>query len=93
MSKIGRNPPVTDIDNPTWTAEDFARARPGREVLSPEILSAFGKPRGRPKAAEPKEPVTLRFSRGVAEHLRASGPGWQTRVNTAIAGLIKEGKL
>lgn len=32
-----------DDDNPEWTAEDFARARPAAEMLPPEVLAAFGK--------------------------------------------------
>jgi uncharacterized protein (DUF4415 family) len=38
MSKR-RDPEQTDQENPEWTAEDFARARPASEVLS-EIFGA-----------------------------------------------------
>ena len=31
------NPALLDDDNPEWTAEDFARARPAAEVL-PELM-------------------------------------------------------
>ena len=35
-------PDMTDPDNPEWTDEDFARARPIEEVLPPKVLaSAF----------------------------------------------------
>lgn len=40
--------------------------------------------RGRPKAAEPKQLVSLRLDRELVERLRAQGPGWQTRVNEAL---------
>jgi len=30
-----------DPDNPEWTAEDFARARPASEVLPPEVYAAL----------------------------------------------------
>ena len=33
-------PDMTDPDNPEWTEEDFARARPIEEVLSPEVIAA-----------------------------------------------------
>jgi hypothetical protein len=36
-------PDLDDPDNPEWTAEDFARARPASEVLPPEVIAAFGK--------------------------------------------------
>jgi uncharacterized protein (DUF4415 family) len=29
----------------------------------------------------------------VLDHLRSSGPGWQTRVNDALARLIDKGSL
>ncbi len=40
--------------------------------------------RGRPPTAAPKQQVTLRLDPEVISRLRASGPGWQTRVNDAL---------
>ena len=40
--------------------------------------------RGRPKLASAKRQVTLRLDPDIVERLRASGPGWQTRVNEAL---------
>lgn len=37
--------------------------------------------RGRPFAADPKVPVTLRLDSDVVCHFRATGKGWQTRIN------------
>jgi uncharacterized protein (DUF4415 family) len=73
-----------DPDNPTWTAEDFARARPGAEVLPPDVVAAFGKPRGRPKAVAPKVAVKLRLDPDVVAAFKATGAGWQTRINTSL---------
>lgn len=87
------DPDLTDPDNPEWTESDFARARPAHEVLPPAVLAQFTRTRGRPKVEDPKEPVTIRFDAPVAQHLRQSGKGWQTRVNDAVAGLIAAGKL
>jgi len=39
---------------------------------------------GRPKGSGKKEMVTLRLDRDVIELFRASGPGWQTRLNDAL---------
>jgi len=81
-----------DDDSPEWTDEMFARARPGAEVLPPEVLAAFGKPRGRPKAAAAKVAVKLRLDPDVIEGFKAGGPGWQTRINTTLkAALAKRG--
>lgn len=40
--------------------------------------------RGRPRAAQTKVPVKLRLDPDVVEVLRATGPGWQTRVNRML---------
>jgi len=39
---------------------------------------------GRPPAAATKERVTIRLSREVVTRFRASGPGWQTRLDAAL---------
>jgi uncharacterized protein (DUF4415 family) len=74
----------TDPDSPEWTAEDFRRARPAREVL-PEIFGAtmakrLLRPRGRPKSAAPSQSISLRLPPDVLARWKAKGPGWQTRM-------------
>jgi uncharacterized protein (DUF4415 family) len=39
---------------------------------------------GRPKAEITKERITIRLSAEVLAQFRATGPGWQTRINTAL---------
>ncbi|MDR6874561.1 uncharacterized protein (DUF4415 family) [Bosea sp. BE125] len=46
--------------------------------------------RGRPPLAEPKVSTTIRLSRNVLSHFKAGGPGWQTRIDEALAELIKK---
>jgi uncharacterized protein (DUF4415 family) len=82
-------PPVMfDDENPEWTEEDFARARRGEDV--PEhIRAAFpntGKPRGRPvgTTTSNKTQVALRIDNDTLERFKASGPGWQSRINAAL---------
>ena len=76
-----------DPDNPEWTEEDFARARPAVEVV-PEIVAAYraGKLTLPPYARKehPKTRVTIRLDADVVARLRADGPGWQTRANAAL---------
>lgn len=48
-----------------------------------EAVQPFVK-RGRPLAAVTKERVTIRLSREVVERFRATGEGWQTRVDAAL---------
>lgn len=82
------NPELTDDDNPEWTDADFARARPASEVL-PELFGTktaqmMLKPRGRPRSEVVKERITIRFDADVLEAFRATGKGWQTRMNDAM---------
>jgi uncharacterized protein (DUF4415 family) len=39
---------------------------------------------GRPKKDAPKEAVNIRLDPDVLVHFRATGPGWQSRINTAL---------
>ncbi len=45
--------------------------------------------RGRPKSEAPKEAVSLRLDPDVVAHYRATGPGWQSRVNEALRKAAK----
>ncbi|MDB3998757.1 BrnA antitoxin family protein [Litorivicinus sp.] len=47
------------------------------------------KPRGRPKSTSTKEPVKLRLDADVLAALRASGDGWQTRINETLRAALK----
>ena len=49
--------------------------------------------RGRPKLDAPKVEVKIRLDAKTAEHLRGSGPGWQTRVNALLARLVADGQI
>ena len=48
--------------------------------------------RGRPKSATAtKEAVSLRLDPEVVQHFRATGPGWQSRINAALRKVAKLG--
>lgn len=77
-----------DDENPEWTQADFARAK-GPESLPPDVLAAFPKTRARgPQKTPTKRAVSLRLSREVVDHFKASGPGWQTRIDNALKKAI-----
>lgn len=78
--------PVFDDDNPEWTEEDFARARPPEEVLPPEILAQFPKTRRirGPQKAPRKVQVAIRLSPDLVEHYRAGGRGFHGRIEAAL---------
>ena len=78
---------IGDDDNPEWTDADFARAKPADDVLPTAFMSAFRRGRGRPRGstkADAKQQVTLRLDRAVIEKFRATGPGWQSRINEVL---------
>lgn len=74
-------------DAPPFTREMAERAQHsiGDRVIR-EANPPFGTRRGRPAKpeAERKELVSLRLSRDVIDWLRATGPGWQTRIEEML---------
>ena len=48
---------------------------------------------GRPPAAIKRPMLSMRTDPDVLEKLRASGPGWQTRVNALLREAVEQGRL
>ena len=73
-----------DDDLPEWTDDQFARAQLsiGGNVIRP-AQGTLTKP-GRPPSANPKRQVTLRLDPDVIEKFRATGKGWQSRINAEL---------
>ena len=74
--------PMIDKENPEWTREDFADSADG-SAIPDHIRLAFPKTRGRPRGSA-KQLVSLRLDREVIERFRATGPGWQSRMNKVL---------
>ena len=68
-------------DAPELTEEYFERA----DVYRGDKLIR----RGRPPSEHPKEAIKLRIDPDVLAHFRATGPGWQTRMNDALRRAAK----
>ena len=77
MSDLQPPPPDYD-DNPEWTDEDVARARPADEVLPPQVVAALV------RADIAKEEVALELDEDVLDKFQATGLGWQSRINAAL---------
>ena len=71
------------------TDEELARFRPASEVLPAALLATLRSP-GRPKAEVTKERITIRLSPDVLSAFRASGSGWQTRMDAALRDWLKD---
>ena len=80
----------TDPDNPPLTDEELAAARPVAEVL-PELVAEYRRTRGRQKAPT-KRQVTLRLDPDVVDHFKATGRGWQTRLNDTLRRAVFDRK-
>jgi uncharacterized protein (DUF4415 family) len=68
-------------DAPELTQDYFERA----DVYRGEKLIR----RGRPPSEHPKEAIKLRVDPDVLAYFRATGPGWQTRINDALRRAAK----
>lgn len=80
-----------DSDNPEVTAAQFAAARPVTEVWPADLVQAFEaqrRRRGRQKAPT-KRLVSLRLDRQTIDTYRATGRGWQTRIDEDLAKAAK----
>lgn len=75
---------AADSDARELTDVELGRMRPARDVLPPALFAALAK-RGRPRSAVKRVPVTLRVDPTILDAYKAGGPGWQTRMNAALA--------
>ena len=100
--KDDTNPGWNDEDDaPEWTDEMFDRAEfaIGGQVIRPatgtltraftpeEIRARRGRP---PLGSEAKVQQSLRLSREVLDHFRATGPGWQARIDEVLRRHVAE---
>lgn len=69
------------------TDEELAQFRPMSEAM-PDLYAALqeeiARRPGRPKSPAPKVQVSLRLDPDVLDKFRATGKGWQGRVNAAL---------
>jgi uncharacterized protein (DUF4415 family) len=87
--KTAEEPWIDPDDAPEWTEDMFRRAAVwhGDKLIRPAD-GTLTRP-GRPKSDNPKQQVTLRLDRAVLEGFRATGPGWQSRINAELRKVLK----
>ena len=81
-----------DDDNPEWTDADFARARPFPEMF-PELARKLRAQGGRPRLARPKVHVGFRLAAEVVDGIKATGKGYNARVERVLREALEQGKL
>ena len=74
---------ASDPDNPEITEEELKQFRPFREVF-PDLAEAIDRRLGRPKAESPKKAISIRLDQEVIDRFKATGDGWQSRMNEAL---------
>ena len=79
---------ASDPDNPEATEEELLKARPFAEVF-PEFAESIRRSRGRPIVEARKQQVSLRLDPDVIAKFKATGRGWQARVNE----ILKQAKI
>lgn len=94
MDKLVAKPLIDKAGDVAPLGDDFfARARPAREVMSPEVYQNLKRGRGRPKSESPKVLQSLRLDPVVLEAFKATGAGWQTRINEVLRRAVIEGDI
>jgi len=64
-----------------------AKSDPDAQPLTPTQLKAMvplKALRGRPKSENPKQLVSVRYSREVVEYFKSTGDGWQSRMDGVL---------
>ena len=87
-TKSGR---ILILPTPEEDAQITAAAMtdPDNLPLTDAELKQFKRGRGRPLGSGKKEQVTLRLDTKILEQFKATGDGWQTRINEALRDWAK----
>lgn len=80
-----------DDDIPELTEADVARARPFKELF-PEQYRSWTR-RGRPPVERSKVHVGFRLAADVVEGIKATGKGYNARVEKVQREALEQGKL
>ncbi len=79
------------MDVPKLTDEDFAQAGPFKKVF-PEQYKAWKKV-GRPPVERPKVHIGFRLAADVVQGVRATGPGYNARVEKVLRDALAKGEI
>ena len=90
-STTSTSPEADDAPRLTREIAERAQIAIGGKVIR-EAVPPLGRRRGRPPKpdGERKELVSIRLSKDLLEKLRASGEGWQTRVDEVLRRHVEE---
>lgn len=78
---------LADPDARPLDEELLARMRP---ATAADVADIKRRLRGRPRVQTPKHLVSLRLDPDVVARFRATGPGWQSRINKVLREHLPE---
>ena len=83
--------PLIDADGEVreLTAADMRKFKPATEVLPLELQKTLGIGSRGPQKTPTKVSTTIRLSPEVMAAFKATGAGWQTRIDTALKDWLK----
>ncbi len=85
-----------DTETPEWTSTEFRRAKRGmkglEQLIGKEAAQKLQKV-GRPKSPSPKQNGTLRLASDIWDKIKASGRGYNSKVETILREAIEEGRI
>ncbi len=93
MTKKLEPPPADFEENPELTEAHFARARPFKEVFPEQYASWAKKKGGRPPVESPKVHIGFRLAADVVRGVRATGPGYNARVEKVLRDALAKGEF
>jgi len=71
---------MSDPDALPWTEEQLEAAKPSMRI-------------GRPPLQNPKVSTTIRLDADVVGAFKATGPGWQPRINAVLREAVAQGRI
>lgn len=85
---------AADPGSPEWTEADFAAAKPASQFFDAKTFKSLVALKRRPgergpQKAPTKESTTIRLSPEVMEAFKATGKGWQTRIDDALKDWLR----
>jgi uncharacterized protein (DUF4415 family) len=89
---MSKRTPLADADGEVreLTTADLAKFRPAHEVLPAEVQESLGIRRRGPQKTPTKVATTIRLSPEVVAYFRATGEGWQSRVDGALREYVAQ---
>lgn len=75
---------ASDPDAPEVTDDQIAKTKPFTEAFPALAENMRKNVGGRPRSKNPKVPVSIRLDQDVVAKFKATGPGWQSRINDVL---------